>query len=149
MNVTILTTAVRVIGDIFKFGNDFAKWRKEKLSKLGILYRGNWNNQGQIKNRPTHYIDMDGCYSGNGFEGMFNVCKSEDENSWEMFTIKGKRRFNIMKCKIYQIVEDEEILLATGIFKKHPKGLCWILKESATNQIPQDALLRKGLPKIA
>lgn len=148
MNIAILSNVIRVVGETIKIVNEFGKWRKEALSKRGGLYGGNWNNQGQIKNRPTHYIDMDGCYSRNKLIGQFNVCKSDDQNSWEILTIKGKRRFSILKCNVYRIVDEEEILLATGILKKDPKGIRWILKESDTDQFPQEAVLRRGLPKI-
>ncbi|HEV8285724.1 MAG TPA: hypothetical protein VGQ09_15525 [Chitinophagaceae bacterium] len=124
------------------------KWRNDRSAKWSRFFGGNWDNQGQIKNRPSHYIDLEGWGGANQFEGRFNVRNSEDENSWEMFKICGKRRIKKLNCKIFRIHEDGEILIANGILKKTQNGLQWILGESSTDQFPKEALLRRGFPKI-
>lgn len=147
--VALITSLLGNIEKLAKWYLNFKGWRKKKTENWGKLFGGNWNNQGQIKNRPTHYIDMDGGGNGKTFEGQFNVRKSDDENGWEMFKISGKRSFKTLKCKIFRIVDGAEVLVASGILKMDVTGLCWILEESIANQFPKEALLRRGLPKIA
>jgi hypothetical protein len=157
MSITVIAVVVSmavglstIIANASKGYLQFKKWRKEKLSKLGNSFSGNWDNQGQIiKNRPTHYVDIEGRGNGKKFEGWFNVRNSHDENSWEMFLIRGKRLFKKVKCQIVKIKDGEEVVVAEGILEKDPIGLRWILGNAVTDQFPKEAVLRRGLPKIA
>ena len=128
---------------------NFKKWRMSRLEKWSRYFGGNWDNQGQIRNRPSHYIDLEGWGGGNEFEGRFNVRNSGDENSWEMFKICGRRSIKKINCKIFKMDDYGETLVANGILKKNKNGLQWILGESSTDQFPKEALLKRGLPKIA
>jgi hypothetical protein len=122
---------------------------KAHVDKRNHFYSGNWNNQGQVTNVPSHYVDIDAGASGNKLNGNFNVRNGNDENSWEMFRVSGKRYFGKLNCKITKMVNGEEKIMATGILKKRKALLAWKLAKSETDQFPKEALLRRGLPNIA
>lgn len=148
-NLDILLKIFGVIGSLVAAYLFIKKGLKSHINKRNIHFNGNWNNQGQITNVPSHYVDMDAGASGNNFTGRFNVRKGEDENSWEMFSISGKRYFGKLRCKIIKVINGEEKIMATGFLKKNKTCLQWNLIESKTTQFPKEVLLRKGLPKIA
>jgi len=123
------------------------KWRNY-VNKRNYFYGGNWNNQGQIKNVPSHYVDIDARASTNKFNGNFNVRKGNDENTWEMFKVSGKRYLGKLKCIILKVINGEEKVVATGVLTKKGAILKWTLIKSDSDQFPKETLLRKGLPKI-
>jgi len=147
--IASIASILVIISTLIKGYRSIRKGRKERLDKLRRLYSGNWNNQGQIKNKPSHYIDLDEWGNGNQFVGRFNVRKGDDEHSWEMFDISCKRRFQKLKCEIFKMEDENKIVIALGTLKKSKNSLHWILKESVTDQFPAEALLRRGLPKVA
>ena len=51
----------------------YKRWRGGRLAKWSRFFGGNWDNQGQIKNKPSHYIDLAGWGGNREFEGRFNV----------------------------------------------------------------------------
>jgi len=120
-----------------------------RVDKRNRFYSGNWNNQGQITNVPSHYVDVDAGATKNKFNGYFNVRKGDDEQSWELFKMCGKRHFGKLKCKILKVVNGEEKVMAKGLLKRKDATLKWRLISSKSDQFPKEALLRKGLPKIA
>jgi hypothetical protein len=147
-NLEIILKLFAIIGGIYGAYLVVEKKWTNHVKRRNRFYSGNWNNQGQITNVPSHYVDIDAGANGNKFNGNFNVRKGDDENSWEMFTIRGKRYIGKLKCKIFKVINGNETIMATGILKKSETLLKWKLLESETDQFPKEALLRKGLPKI-
>ena len=148
-NLEVLLKIFAVIGGLVAAYLFIKKAWVGHITKRNLFYNGNWNNQGQITNVPSHYVDLDAGASGNKFTGRFNVRKGDDENSWEMFKVNGKRHFGKLKCKILKVINGQEKVVATGFLKKRDAILRWKLIASESDQFPNEAMLRKGLPKIA
>jgi hypothetical protein len=129
--------------------NVYLKWTGNRAARKASNFAGNWNNQGQIRKVPTHYIDMDSLDSGREFRAQFNVRLGHDERSWRMFSITGKQWFGKMRCKIMDGDDEESTVVAKGVLKMHGKTMEWVLKEGNLLQFPEKAILRRGLPKIA
>lgn len=147
--VAIAVGSITIINSLSKWHSNIQKRKKTRLEKLAAYFGGNWNNQGQKINRPSHYIDFDGWGDANKLNGDFNVRNSDDENSWEMFRLSSTRRYKAFQCQIFRIKDGVKTLVAQGLLRKHPDGLHWTLREGSTNQFPKEALLKRGLPKIA
>ena len=63
--------------------------------------------------------------------------------------MSGKRHFGKLKCKILRVINVEKKVMARGFLKKRDTTLKWRLISSESDQFQKEALLRKGLPKIA
>jgi len=148
-SLEIILKIFGVIGGLVTAYIFIKKSWKTHVDKRNHFYSGNWNNQGQITNVPSHYVDIDAGASKNKLTGYFNVRKGDDENSWELFKMSGKRHFGKLKCKILKVVNGEEKVMAKGFLKKRDATLKWRLISSESDQFPKEALLRRGLPKIA
>ena len=110
-NLEILLKIFAVIGSLVAAFIFVKKEWKSYVVKRNRFYSGNWNNQGQITNVPSHYVDIDAGASGNKFNGNFNVRRGDDENSWEMFTVRGKRYPGKLKCKILKVINGKEKIM--------------------------------------
>ena len=138
-----------VVKETAKAVTTYLKWKGNRSAHKSNFFRGNWNNQGQLRNVPSHYIDMDSFASGRRFRGQFNVRLGNDADSWRMFALTGKRQLGKMKCKIWDGESEESKIVAEGVLKISRGNMVWVLKEGSLAQFPEKAILRRGLPKIA
>jgi hypothetical protein len=150
-----IVSILGVIGGVFgtvvtirKANITLKKWRQKRTDRRAAIFRGNWDNMAQRILPPTHFLDLETSTYGKKVEGKFNVCRSDDENSWEMYTMLGSRQGRILRCKLYKNFGAGKILVAIGVLEKKDIGILWKLKEAFSNEFPVQAVLQRGFPKV-